>query len=86
MVHVPDLKLEEDTLPFFNYTNNYQAEIRVLSLLKELPETKAEVLERHRLQAKFVQLVLLLSGLRTYVKVAFSSGSSPLPVQDGFPA
>lgn len=123
MVHVPDLKLEEEILPFFNFTNNYQAEIQLLSLLKELPETQAGVLERqailhgfhenwevledftyrrldlsevqttfediinkrsfeengnwvayfklrvyeaerHRLQAKFVQLVLLLRGLQ----------------------
>lgn len=54
MMHVTDLKLEEDILPIFNYTNHTEASSRLLEMLKKVPETKAEVLERQAILQGFL--------------------------------
>lgn len=45
-MRVGDLKLKDDVLPFFNYTNNKNSASCLLSLLKKVPGTEAEVQER----------------------------------------
>jgi DNA mismatch repair protein MutS len=46
MMQVKDLKLKEEVLPCFDYTNSEQAALRLLYLLQEIPSTETEVLER----------------------------------------
>ncbi|HEY4649898.1 MAG TPA: AAA family ATPase [Pontibacter sp.] len=46
MMQVQDLRIEEDVLPFFNFTNNVHAENALLHMLRTAPETEAAVEER----------------------------------------
>jgi DNA mismatch repair protein MutS len=46
MMQVNDLKLKEDVLPFFNFTNNIYAEEQLLYLLTTAPETETEISDR----------------------------------------
>ncbi|NEM97054.1 MutS-related protein [Pontibacter burrus] len=46
MIQVQDLKLEEDVLPFFNFTNNVYAEDKLLYLLQTVPASEMEVTAR----------------------------------------
>lgn len=46
MIQVQDLKLEEDVLPFFNFTNNSYAEDKLLYLLQTVPASDVEVKAR----------------------------------------
>lgn len=46
MTYISDLKLEEDILPCFNYTNHEESRLYLLELLQNKPTDKAVVLER----------------------------------------
>ncbi|MBB6612495.1 hypothetical protein H7F15_15730 [Pontibacter sp. Tf4] len=46
MMQVQDLRLKEEVLPFFNFTNNSHSEARLLYLLQHAPDTQTEVAER----------------------------------------
>ncbi|MER2997840.1 MutS-related protein [Pontibacter populi] len=46
MMQIHDLKLKEDVLPFFNFTNNTYSEEQLLYLLTTPPVTEAEVRDR----------------------------------------
>lgn len=54
MLNVGDLRLEQDILPFFDYTNNPYARQSLLALLQTPPETQAEVVERQLILRGFV--------------------------------
>jgi DNA mismatch repair protein MutS len=54
MMQVTDLKLKEEVLPFFDFTNNESAADRLLSLLCEVPATEVEVLDRHAVTQGFI--------------------------------
>ncbi|MBD1398913.1 hypothetical protein H9Q13_17215 [Pontibacter sp. JH31] len=55
MMHVQDLKLEEDVLPFFDYTNNEQSASRLLQMLKVVPSTEALVRERQAITQGMIE-------------------------------
>ncbi|MCP2043916.1 hypothetical protein [Pontibacter sp. HSC-36F09] len=54
MMNVSDLKLKDEVLPCFDYTNSEQAALRLLSLLQEIPSTETEVLERQAITKGFI--------------------------------
>lgn len=136
MMQVQDLKLKEDVLPFYNFTNSTFAEEYLVNLLQTAPATLTEVTERtaiiqgmlsnwavlenftyrrldllevhsfmeniagagarenklkswlrfkmydrerHQLQAKLVQLILLLHGLQQHYLNRLRSDAYPAP-------
>jgi len=67
-MQVKDLKLEEEVLPFFDYTNSKYAADRLLSLLHEIPATEAEVLEKQTIIKGFLDNWAILENF-TYRKL-----------------
>ncbi|WP_018476560.1 MutS-related protein [Pontibacter roseus] len=62
MMHVQDLKLETDVLPFFDFTNNEQSAARLTALLNTPPATEAEVLERQAVTKGMLANWVVLEG------------------------
>lgn len=54
MMQVNDLKLKEEVLPFFDFTNNELTADRLLSLLLDVPATEKEVVERQCVTQGFI--------------------------------
>lgn len=67
-MHVQDLKLEADVLPFFNYTNSKQSEEQLLALLENVPATETEVAERQAITKGLIANWTILENF-TYRKL-----------------
>lgn len=54
LIHVHDLKIEDEILPFFNFTNNRNSKSRLLALLHNVPATENQILERQAIVQGFL--------------------------------
>lgn len=61
-MQVQDLRLKEEVIQFFDYTNSDLAASRVLSLLCDIPTTEVEVLERQAVTKGFIHHWSVLDG------------------------
>jgi DNA mismatch repair protein MutS len=68
MIQVRDLKLKDEVLPFFNFTNNENSENYLFSLLKDVPEQEALIRQRQATVQGFIDNWHILENF-TYRKL-----------------